>query len=98
MPFRQLIIPPIYIILYGFTYLLAYSLRFDFEVPSEVWGRFLATFPLVIATKSLVNLLTRQWRRKHRYTSLVDVIYVTGDAFLQRHYFWPSMPFCPRES
>lgn len=102
MPFRQLIIPPVYIILYGFTYLLAYSLRFDFEVPSEVWGRFLATFPLVIATKSLVNLLTRQWRRKHRYTSLVDVIYVTGDAFfaatllLAINAFLPSAIVIPR--
>ncbi|MBA4032312.1 MAG: polysaccharide biosynthesis protein [Planctomyces sp.] len=102
MPFRQLIIPPIYVAIYGLTYALAFTLRFDFEVASKEWGLCLATLPLVVGAKSLVNLLTRQWRRKHRYTSLVDFVYVTGDAFiaatllLAMNAFLPSGGTIPR--
>ena len=66
-----------YILMYTVCYLMAFLLRFDFQLPESVFtDRYLATLPTVLALKIAVCFGTREWHRRFRYTSFNDMIYV----------------------
>lgn len=70
-----------YICMYAVCYLMAYLLRFDFQLPESVFtDRYLASLPAVLALKVAVCLGTREWHRRFRYTSFNDMIYVAVGA------------------
>lgn len=52
--------------------LLAYALRFNFEIPPNVVNEFLIVFPLVIFTKSILFYYTKSYAGIIRFTSTED--------------------------
>lgn len=60
--------------LVGFSYLLAYLLRFEFRIPGYMWTSFRSSVLYVIAIKLLVFMLFGLYKGMWRYTSLVDLI------------------------
>ncbi len=81
MKYRLAIVLPIYLVLFSCSYIGAYLLRFDFDLPDKMLALFWASLPLVIATKFLSCYISGEWRRTFRYVSFLDLIYlVSGSA------------------
>jgi len=58
------------------SYVTAYWLRFDGEIPPEEWINIKQTLPLIIPTKIAFFLFFNLYRGMWRYTSLIDLINV----------------------
>lgn len=63
----------VYLAIYAAGFALAYLLRFDFELPPHRSQDLARTLPYVLAIKIGWLLATREWRRRHRYTTMADV-------------------------
>lgn len=72
---RLLLLLPIYVCLYASAFYLATVLRFDFAVPQWAWNRFWICLPIVVGIKSIILILSREWKRRHRYTTLNDAVH-----------------------
>ncbi len=55
------------------SYFLAYFLRFEGEIPPEMWASFKSTIPYILPFKLLVFILLGLYRGMWRYTSLIDL-------------------------
>src|SRR4051812_31029843 len=80
MKYRLIATLPVYIVLYSASLTLAFLLRFDLELNAEAAGRLLESLPWVLAIKASVFTLTREWRRRHRYTTLNDIASIVATA------------------
>jgi FlaA1/EpsC-like NDP-sugar epimerase len=69
------------IVLFAISLILAYAVRFSFEIPAEEWQSIFAILPLVLVLKVLVFVLTGCYRGMWRYTSLSDA-YLLAKASL----------------
>lgn len=65
---------PAYVLLYAVCIYVAFLLRYDFEWTAARLSRFRVALPLFIGVHLLGCLLTREWRRTYRYSSLFDVV------------------------
>lgn len=78
MKYRLLFSLPIYATLYACSLAVAFGLRFDLELSAESLAEFALWLPIVLLIKCGVFALAREWRRRHRYTSLSDIMYVSA--------------------
>ena len=62
------------------SYVTAYLLRFDMEIPAEEWMRIVQTLPFVIPLKILIFFLFGLYRGMWRYTSLLDFLNIFKSA------------------
>lgn len=65
---------PAYVILYAACLSAAFLLRYDFELTPPRLSRLRLCLPLFISVHLLGCLLTKEWRRTYRYSSLTDVV------------------------
>ena len=63
-------------LLVAVSYVTAYWLRFDGEIPPAEWANIEQTLPLIIPTKLAFFLCFNLYRGMWRYTSLIDLINV----------------------
>ncbi len=70
---RLALVLPIYWMIYAACFVFAYLLRFDFEVPDPRAEELLAALPWVMVVKTSLLMAAREWRRRHRYTTIADV-------------------------
>jgi len=63
-------------LLVAVSYVTAYWLRFDGEIPPAEWANIEQTLPLIIPTKIACFLFFNLYRGMWRYTSLIDLINV----------------------
>lgn len=82
MKYRLLAALPIYTVLYAVCLAAAFLLRFDFQLEGEPLIELLVWLPIVLTVKCCTFTLTREWRRKHRYTTLIDVVHVAASLLL----------------
>ena len=80
MKYRLLYALPIYAVLYACSLVMAFGLRFDLQLSGESLVEFQAWLPVVLLIKCGSFALAREWRRRHRYTSLSDIVYVAAIA------------------
>ena len=80
MKYRLLYALPIYAALYACSLAVAFGLRFDFQLSGEPLIELTAWLPIVLLIKCGSFALAREWRRRHRYTSLSDIVYVAAIA------------------
>ena len=76
MKYRLLYALPIYAVLYACSLIVAFGLRFDLQLSAEALVEFRVWLPIVLFIKCGCFALAREWRRRHRYTSLSDIVYV----------------------
>ena len=76
MKYRLLYALPVYAALYACSLAVAFGLRFDLQLSAESLLEFQVWLPIVLLVKCGGFALAREWRRRHRYTSLSDIIYV----------------------
>lgn len=74
---RLLLTLPIYAVLYAVSFTTAFALRFDLHLSGDVLTELTAWMPVVLVAKCAIFLSAREWRRRHRYTSLADIVYVS---------------------
>lgn len=75
---RVLRVYPCYAAIYVACYGLATMLRFDFSPDATIWNRCAAQIPLVLLVKSIIFFYSGEWQRRHRYTSLPDLVHMSG--------------------
>ncbi len=75
---RLLFALPIYVALYTASLVVAFALRFDLQITGDVLVEFMTWLPIVLTIKLSLFAVAREWRRRHRYTSLSDVVYVAA--------------------
>ena len=80
MKYRLIVTLPVYLALYTVSLALAFLLRFDLEIHAEVAKRLLESLPWVLLVKASVFTFTREWRRRHRYTTLNDIASIVATA------------------
>ncbi len=76
MKYRLLAALPIYALLYTISMVVAFGLRFDFSLAGEPLSEITLWLPIALVIKCGSFTLAREWRRRHRYTTLSDVIYI----------------------
>ena len=79
---RLLVALPIYAVLYTLSLAVAFGLRFDLQISGEPLAEFITWLPMVVAIKISLFVAAREWRRRHRYTSLSDVVYVAAVSLI----------------
>ena len=77
MKYRLLYALPIYAALYACSLAVAFGLRFDLQLSDEFLVEFQAWLPIVLLIKCGSFALAREWRRRHRYTTLSDIVHVS---------------------
>lgn len=82
MKYRLVATLPIYLALYTLSLAAAFLLRFDLEFQADVANRLLESLPVVLIVKASVFTATREWRRRHRYTTMNDVVSIVATASL----------------
>ena len=82
MKYRLVATLPIYLALYTLSLTAAFLLRFDLELHADVTNRLLESLPVALIVKASVFTATREWRRRHRYTTMTDVISIVATASL----------------
>ena len=82
MKYRLIATLPLYVALYAVSLATAFLLRFDLEIDADVSHRLLNSLPLALLAKSTMFIVTREWRRRHRYTTLNDIISIVATASL----------------
>lgn len=75
---RRLLRAAITVVVLALAYLLAFLVRFEFNVPSEYLGLAAVTLPFVVALKLLLFRLLRVHRHSWQFTGLWDVVGITA--------------------
>ncbi len=70
---RLAIVFPVYWVIYACCFSLAYLLRYDFRLPIHGQQELAYALPWVLAFRTAWLLGTREWRRRHRYTTMTDI-------------------------
>lgn len=74
MNFRLAALLLVYVGLYTLSLATAFLLRFDFEIDADLRRRFLDSAPFVLTVKMAVFFMFQEWQRRHRYTTMGDVL------------------------
>jgi FlaA1/EpsC-like NDP-sugar epimerase len=82
MKYRLIATLPVYLALYTVSLTIAFLLRFDLEIHAEVTRRLTESLPLVLVVKAAIFTATREWRRRHRYTTMNDIASIVMTASL----------------
>ena len=82
MKYRLFTTLPVYLALYTLSLTAAFVLRFDLEIDADVTGRLMESLPLALLIKASIFTVTREWRRRHRYTTMNDVASIVSTASL----------------
>ncbi|MBM4077829.1 MAG: polysaccharide biosynthesis protein, partial [Planctomycetes bacterium] len=82
MKYRLLSALPFYVVLYAVSLVIAFALRFDMQFTGEPLLEFLVWFPIMLCVKCAVFAFSREWIRRHRYTSLSDIVYVSASSLV----------------
>ena len=82
MKYRLFTTLPVYLALYALSLTAAFVLRFDLEIDADVAGRLMESLPLALLVKASIFTVTREWRRRHRYTTMNDVASIVSTASL----------------
>ena len=82
MKYRLIATLPVYLALYTLSLTAAFVLRFDMEIGAEVSRRLIESLPVVLLVKASIFTATREWRRRHRYTTMNDVASIVSTASL----------------
>jgi FlaA1/EpsC-like NDP-sugar epimerase len=69
---RLALVLPVYLAIYSACFLLAYLLRFDLALPRGEVRDLVLALPWILGVKAGWVLITREWRRRHRYTTVGD--------------------------
>jgi FlaA1/EpsC-like NDP-sugar epimerase len=72
----------VYTCLYAIVATLSWLLRYDFAPTESSIAAFPARLLSILAIKSLTFCIARDWMRRHRHTSLPDMLHVAGIAAL----------------
>ncbi len=70
---RLAAILPTYAAVYSLCFLAAFLLRFDFRLPEIYQQVALISLPLVLSIKFTVCMVTGEWKRTFRYTTVTDL-------------------------
>lgn len=73
---------PIYLALYAIAATMAWLLRHDFQPTEKIVSEFPAKLGMVLAVKTVVFLASRDWLRRHRHTSLHDMLHVVATSLI----------------
>ena len=68
---------PVYLLLYATVATMSWQIRHDFAPSPESTASFPLRLGVLLFLKSLVFLISREWMRRHRHTSLQDMVHVT---------------------
>lgn len=77
---RMPIVVTTYLALYAVCFYVAYLLRFDFLLPQRAWSSLVQALPVVLLARVVACVVTREWWRRIRYTTLSDVVSIAGGA------------------
>ena len=80
MKYRLIATLPLYLALYALSLTAAFLLRFDLEIDADVTHRLLDSLPLALCAKGVMFIATREWRRRHRYTTMNDIVSIVATA------------------
>jgi len=80
MKYRLIATLPVYLALYTVALTAAFLLRFDLDIHAEITRRLLESLPLVLLVKATIFTVTREWRRRHRYTTMNDIASIVSSA------------------
>lgn len=69
---RLALVLPVYVMIYVACFVLAYLLRFDFHVPASETDNLYVAIQCALAVKIGWLLALREWRRRHRFTTVAD--------------------------
>lgn len=67
--------------IFALSLYLAFLMRFDLQVTSEIWTVFQMALPIFLTTKLIAFYLFDRYRGMWRYTSIVDLVSIIGAAF-----------------
>ncbi len=73
---------PIYLALYATSAIFSWQLRYDFQPHQASIDEFPRRLSTLLFVKSLVFLCSREWLRRHRHTSMQDMLHVVGTSLL----------------
>lgn len=71
---------PIYLVLYGAVATLSWLLRHDLQPSEQSAAEFPLRLGVLLTVKTLVFALSREWLRRHRHTSMRDMLHVVMTA------------------
>ena len=77
---RLALILPTYAVLYALCFVVAFLLRFDFRLPEIYQQVILVGLPVLLTVKLGICLVTREWRRTFRYTTVTDLFNLVGGS------------------
>jgi FlaA1/EpsC-like NDP-sugar epimerase len=77
---RLALILPTYAVLYALCFVVAFLLRFDFRLPEIYQQVILVGLPALLAVKLGICLVTGEWRRTFRYTTVTDLFNLVGGS------------------
>jgi len=84
---RRSLATVLYAVLVVLSYALAYSIRFEFDVPARYEALFLWTVPLLVAVRLIAFRAMRLMRERWRYVSTGDVARLGAAAFIGSLFF-----------
>ncbi|WP_397569599.1 polysaccharide biosynthesis protein [Schlesneria sp. T3-172] len=82
MKYRLVATLPVYLALYTLSLAAAFFLRFDLEISEDLTSRLWESLPIALVVKGTVFTATREWRRRHRYTTMNDIVSIVATASL----------------
>lgn len=71
---------PVYLALYAGVATVSWLLRYDFQPTDESIDHFPERLLTLLVVKSAIFVVTREWLRRHRHTSLQDMVHVVMAA------------------
>lgn len=99
---RQFVIIGGHLALFALAYVLAFALRFDFAIPSEMVRVMILTLPALLLAKTLAfgyfNLYQGLWRyvSVHDLADIIRAAVVSSVFFLAIAFAWPAARSTPR--
>lgn len=75
---RLALILPTYAVLYALCFVAAFLLRFDFQLPEIYRPIIVLAMPVILGVKFGICLVTGEWRRTYRYTTVADLFSLLG--------------------
>jgi FlaA1/EpsC-like NDP-sugar epimerase len=73
-PHGRLVIVGVHLVLVTVAYLLAFLLRFEFQLPASEWERFLRTLPFLLLARMAVFAWFHLYESLWRYVSMRDIL------------------------
>ena len=82
LPYRRTVIVGIHAILVGLAYLLAFLVRFEFQLPADEWRELFHTLPFVVGFRLVIFAWFHLHEGLWRYVSIRDMVTILKAATL----------------